>query len=323
MNKKLLWIVVVLIAASLACGLPFMGSGDETSSGSTNDDNGLPGADTDTYDVSVKNAALLEPVELSPAQRQVLTVKGPPNRFTLTFSDEMREECWYYDHLGYQVTFRNGDTYTEDNAGTPVDAAGIVSIYYPWQFNGQMGLSELLTVSETESFAVESLEEAFQEDMSIVYLKGLDVGFRGGKILYIRSIPIGEGAREMAISVEVVETIEAEEVPEEAETESEPVSFEEVHAGTHIYQMTCIYSDGTSEDVADETTWEFKEDGLYFNGDGPFPKIAENYYGLQDETGGFFFMFTRDNVVISGSFVETDDNGDDSILTFSCTLIQE
>jgi len=283
MNKKFLWIMIIFIAASLACTLPFMGSGDDETSEGTKGDNGLPGEDTDTYEVSVKDATLLEPVDLSPAQRQILTVKGPLNRFTITFSEGMREEIWYYDHLGYQVTFRNGDIYTEDDDGKPVDATEFVSVYYPWQFNGQMGLSELLTISETESFAVESLEEAFQEDLSIVYLQGLDVGFRGDQILYIRAIPIGAGAREMSVTVEVTETAETTESPAQPGPESDPLSFEQVHEGTHTYQFTCMYSDGTSENVTDEMTLEFTEEGVYSDGDGPFPKIAENYYGLQDE----------------------------------------
>jgi len=37
MNKKFLWTFVIFIAASLACCLPFVGSSDEASSGSTED----------------------------------------------------------------------------------------------------------------------------------------------------------------------------------------------------------------------------------------------------------------------------------------------
>jgi len=327
MNKKFLWTFVIFIAASLACCLPFVGSGDEASSGNTEDltdsDGGLLGMDTDTYEMTVENAALLDPVTLSPAQRQILTVKGSPNRFTIMFSDELREETWYYDHLGYQVTLRNGEVYTESDAGTPVDAVDFVSVYYPWQFNGQMGLSELLAVSETESFAVESLEEAFQEDLSLVYLQGLDAGFRGDQILYIRAIPVGAGARDMPVTVEVTEPAEASEEPEQPVSDSGLTLIEQAHEGTHTYQMTCMYSDGTSDSEADEITWQFSEEGVYFDEYGPFPKIAENYYGLDDESDGFFLMFSMDTIVWSDSFIKADEDGNPITITFSCTLIQQ
>jgi len=321
MNKKFLWTFVIFIAASLACCLPFVGSSDEASSGNTEDltdsDGGLPGMDTDTYKMTVENAALLDPVTLSPAQRQILTVIGSPNRFTIMFSDELREETWYYDHLGYQVTLRNGEVYTESDAGTPVDAVDFVSVYYPWQFNGQMGLSELLAVSETESFAVESLEETFQEALSLVYLRGLDAGFRGDQILYIRAIPIGGGARYMSVTDEVTEVLD-----QPASATGLP-AIEQAHVGTHAYQMTCTYSDGTSESEADEITWQFSEEGVYFDEYGPFPKIAENYYGLDDESDGFFLMFSMDTIVWSDSFIKADEDGNPITITFSCTLIQE
>jgi len=204
-----------------------------------------------------------------------------------------------------------------------VNVEDFVSVYYPWQFNGQMGLSELLTVSETESFAVESLEEVFQEDLSLVYLKGLDVGFRGDQILYIRAIPVGAGARDMPVTVEVTETVEATEPPEQPVSDSGLTLIEQAYKGTHTYQTTCMYSYGTSESEMEEIDWTFTEEGLYFDGDGPFPRIAENYYGLQDETGGFFFMFSMDTVVLSGSIIEADEEGNDITITYSCTLVQE
>ena len=327
MNKKYLLILLLLFATSLACTLPFMGSGDEAQSGDvkssgntvdfTESENALPSVDTDSYVVRVENVALLEPVALSTAQRQILKVKGPPNRFLIMFSDGLREETWYYDHLGYQVTLRNGDIYTENGNGTPVDTVDFVSVYYPWQFNGQMGLNELLAISEAKSFAVESLEDTFQEDLSLVYLHGLDVGFKGEQILYIRAIPLGSGASNLPVTIEATEAIG------QPDSESDLMPIIQTHEGARTYQMTCMYSDGTSESYTDTINWEFSEEGLYFNGDGPFPKIAENYYGLQDETGDYFFMFSMNMVVLSGSFFEADEDGNPVTSTFSCTLIPE
>ena len=43
----------------------------------------------------------------------------------------------------------------------------------------------------------------------------------------------------------------------------------------------------------------------------------------KDETGGFFFMFSMDTVVLSGSIIEADEDGNPITITYSCTLIQE
>ena len=309
MNKKFLWTILVFIATSLACSLPFLEGDDDGQ-------RGLPGIDTETYEVVINNTDFLEPVNLSPAQRQILTVKGPPNRFTIMFSDGLREETWYYDHLGYQVTLRNGDIFTENDAGTPVNVVDFVSIYYPWQFNGQMGLSELLKISETESFAVESLEETFKEDLSLVYLQGLDVGFQGNQIRYIRAIPIGAGARDLPV------TIEATEAVEQPVSESGLTEIEQSHEGTHMYQLTCTYSDGPPENEVYEATWDFTAEGVYYDGEGPFPKVSENYYGLQDEFGSYFITFSKEMIIINGSYMM--ENGEETTTTtFTCTLFQE
>ena len=103
MKKTYLWAILMLVAASLACNLPFV------SSPSNDSPDDLAVALPDSYEVEISDASLLEPVDLSGAQRQVLLARGAPNRFSLMFSDGMREETWYYDHLGYEVTFRNGE----------------------------------------------------------------------------------------------------------------------------------------------------------------------------------------------------------------------
>ncbi len=107
MKKTYLWAILILLAASLACNLPFLSSSSSSSASQEAPGAALP----DDYDVVIADESVLEPVNLSGAQRQVLLAKGSPNRFTLMFLDGMREETWYYDHLGYEVTFRNGEIF--------------------------------------------------------------------------------------------------------------------------------------------------------------------------------------------------------------------
>ena len=138
MKKILLYNLAFLLFTGLACRLPF-GSGVEASLSPE-----LPGA----ADGSANAETVMAAGDLSGAQRQVLAVRGVPNRFMVRFSGAMREETWYYDPVGYEVTFRNGDTYTE-NQGDPIPAALVLqSVYTPWQFYGQMGLDDLLSISD-------------------------------------------------------------------------------------------------------------------------------------------------------------------------------
>ena len=308
MKKTFLWALVILVAASLACNLPFVSS----SSPETQE---APAASLpDSYDVVIEDVAVLEPVDLSGAQRQVLLAKGTPNRFTLMFSDGMREETWYYDHLGYEVTFRNGDIFTDSDAAEPVDAVDFVTIYYPWQFNAAMGLSGLLQVTEVDTFAMETLEDAFQEDVSLVYLKGLDAGLRGEDLLFIRTIPVGEGARTFDISV--------------AQPTSQPgtgatgalTAIEAAHEGSHAYDVYCLYSDGLEDEYGDEKLWEFTDEGLLIDASYLLPKITENFYGVDDDEGGYYVNFHENDVTITGGFLEENDSGNLVQINFTCVL---
>jgi hypothetical protein len=268
----------------------------------------------DEFDVEIADASLLEPVALSGAQRQMVLAKGSPNRFTLMFSDGMREETWYYDHLGYEVTFRNGEIFTDDSSAEPVDAVDFVTIYYPWQFNAEMGLGGLLQVTEVDTFAMESLEDAFQEDVSLVYLKGLDVGLRGEELLFVRTIPVGEGARTFDIPVSQ---------PTSQPAQDDVINLtasEAAHEGTHSYEVYCLYSDGLEDEYSDEKIWEFTDEGLLIDDSYTLPKIRDDFYGFDDEEGGYYVNFQEGGVTITGGFLEEDDSGNMVQIDFTCVL---
>jgi hypothetical protein len=312
MNNKFLWAVCLLTLASLACQLPFLSADDA-------DDikNGLPGVDAESFDATVEDPNLLAAVALSPAQRQVLLVKGQPNRFLLTFVDGLREETWYYDQFGYEVTFRNGDIYTEDDGDSLSNWVDYVTIYSPWQFNQAMGLNELLAISEAEAFAIESLAETFQEDLSLVYMKGFVAGLRGEDLLFVRTVPVGEGARTLDIPVSQLAA------PSQVDPAGNLTAAEQAHAGTFTYRIYCLYSDGTSEDVIEPVTWAFLEDGVYWGDDGPFPWIRENSYGLSDSDGELFINFKENVITITGEYSDLNEQGEEVLVTFTCALTQE
>ena len=189
-----------------------------------------------------------------------------------------------------------------------------VTIYYPWQFNAEMGLSGLLRVTEVDTFAMESLEDAFQEDVSLVYLKGLDAGLRGEDLLYVRTIPVGEGAREFAIPVEDQKS------PAGDESVAGLTAAEIAHQGTHSYDTYCVYSDGLTDEYTGSVSWTFSDEGVYYDDSGPYEQIAENHFGFDDDEGSFYIAFQENVITMTGGFPEEDEAGNWVWITFSCAL---
>ncbi|MCB2213914.1 hypothetical protein KQH50_00825 [bacterium] len=311
MKKSLLWIVVILFITGMACNLPIgLGAGSAPAAG-------LPDPDAESFSPGEVEEALLEPVALSGAQRQVLAVRGIPNRFTIRFSGEIREETWVYDGAGYEITFRNGETYT-DHQGDPVSAALVLeSEYVPWWFNGAMSLNELLAATGSDTFALESLEEVFGEEVSLITLPGMDAGFRGEELLFVRAIPM-----EAAVSFSAAET-EPVEPASEPDANLKLTAAEQVHEGTHAYDVYCTYSDGLIDEYSDTITWSFTEDGLYQDDYGPYPWVTENYYSLIDEYGNRSVYFKEDIITITAEFYEADEDGELVLISMVCGLTME
>ncbi len=293
--KKSFWIaLIILAAAGLACNLPL----GINRTGSTSEV--LPDADSENFTVSARTA-FLEPEPLSSAQRQILSAKGTPNRFMILFLDGVREETWYYDYLGYEVTFRNGDIFTEGESSVTDISVTIYSDFSPWEFNGEMGLSELLTVNGSESFVVEPLDDVFKDDISLVYMDGLDAGFRNDKLVFVRVIPLKLSDQDLPAGDGLT--------PEEA-----------AHQGTHTYQVYCVYSDGLIDEYEDTKTWSFEGDGVDIDGMEFISKIAENHYGFSDEDGEYNIIFEENIVVLTGGFFEENVEGTIDYITFTCKM---
>jgi hypothetical protein len=328
MKKKTTLAILILLVTLVACEQASVGVeneeiGTETVQ-STDVRSSLPQLDGETFDASVTDPDLLEPVSLSPAQAQILNINGAPNRFLLQFLEGLRQETWYFDRLGYEVTFRNGEVYAEKEVEVEAGQAIFSSIYYPWAFSSEVGLPELLTITGSETFAYEPLKEAFDEDLSIAYLKGLDVGFRGEQVLYIRTIPIGEGAREGSPSfvleqptiIEILPTATATSSPESSTLTPEELN----HQGTHRYHLHCDYSNGNVDDLYYDLTCEFTEEGLYMNGDGPIPsRNIENLYGYPGEDLSRYLTFEKDIIREDASYTTEDAQGNSVVVSVTCT----
>ena len=328
MKKKFALAIITILAGSLACSVPFLdvAGGEESTviEDITEEPRGIPKLDSESFDAAVEDPSLLTPASLSPAQVQVLSQRGSPNRFVIQFIEGRRQETWYYDRMGYEVIFRNGEIYTENSVEVAPGEAIFFSTYYPWQFTLEMGLPELLSITDSDTFVFESVEEIFEEDLSIAYLNGLDVGFRGDQVLYIRTIPLGEGAKKGSPAFVLEQPSQIEVQPTSApSTESEGLGLtpeELAHQGAHMYHMVCEYSDGSRDDLFYEMTWEFTEEGLYMDGDGPIQaRNIDNVYGFSEEDFILYITFEADLVRQDASYTEEDEQGNPVWIDVICT----
>ncbi len=151
------------------------------------------------YPVNISAEAVPQ-YALTVAQRNKIANHGYPDRFLISFSTKtladgeriaLRQETWYYDDTGYQVVFRNGAVFTENN-GAPVESAGLGSTgYQPERFTQAMDLESVLAVTGENGFFAQPMEAGLVENGQIVFLKGLSVGFQDGKLKYVETLPLG------------------------------------------------------------------------------------------------------------------------------------
>ncbi len=194
-NKAYIFAVYcLLLVLSLACNLPFLAQ-EKISRDNDGIQEGL-----------VQNVPLESfPVDtqgylLSGAQQNILTEYGYPNRFLIQFFDlqlhsgdqvEIRQESWYYDQMGYEIIFRNGEKFT-DKKTDPLTAPGLHSTaYQPEHFILDMSLLDVLFVTGENGYYAESMPAEFIEDGMMVFLKGLSAGFENGQLRYVETLPLG------------------------------------------------------------------------------------------------------------------------------------
>lgn len=188
-KTRILSLCCMLLMMSIACNLPTL----------TQEEIGIKDGLVQNVPVGSASGDLQE-YSLSDAQRKLISDYGYPNRFILHFFDlplkegqevKIRQESWYYDERGYQIVFRNGETFTEKTTD-PVNATGLGrTAYQPERFVRGMSLMDILSVTGESGYFAESMPDGFVEDGKIVFLKGLSVGFENGRLRYVETIPLG------------------------------------------------------------------------------------------------------------------------------------
>lgn len=212
-TMRILILSFLLVVLSLACNLPFFSQGG-TSQENHSIKDGL------VQNVQIEpNSTDIQKRLLSGVQRQLVSEYGYPDRFIIQFFDlnlsgeavTIRQESWYYDGMGYEIVFRNGEKFT-DNTTEPVSAPGVQSTaYQPESFVRGMSLVDVLSITGENGYYAESLPSTLIEDGMIVFLKGLSIGFENERLRYVETIPLGNAGVSSQLPVDAIPPGEEEE----------------------------------------------------------------------------------------------------------------
>ncbi len=67
----------------------------------------------------------------------------------------------------------------------------------------------------------------------------------------------------------------------------------------------------------------FSDDGVYYQGEGPYPWTDEDDYAVLDDTGGMTIYFKKNVIPITGEFLEENAKGGAVMISVVCALTQE
>jgi hypothetical protein len=169
----------LLITAALACSLPMLMDGGGG--------NSIPDGLTENYSPSLGYPSR-NPFNYSPDQMTVINTYGNPTRFMIIFTDDQRQETWFYDTTGYSVIFRDG-VQIADKVETPEYKPEMYATTLgPNQFYRGMGIDQVVLSTGRNDITLVTLE-GLDKPSRLMYLKGLSIGLVNGEVNFVETIP--------------------------------------------------------------------------------------------------------------------------------------
>jgi len=177
-NKNIsLFVIALLVLTTLACTFgAFMAGNTSLPDGLTEDYSPPPGT------------VLQNPFTYNADQLQVKQQYGDPDRFTILFSKNIRQETWSYDTNGYSVVFRNGVKVSEKFENVGYAGQIYATTYVPDQFYNGMGIDEIVLATGQNEFYLTSIDDAEQNNR-LMHLEGLSIGLRNGQVVFVETYP--------------------------------------------------------------------------------------------------------------------------------------
>ena len=243
-NLLKIMVLFIILIASLACGLFESLSGQQIKDGLTED-----------YSPS-STSVLKNSFTYSADQLSVQQERGNPTRFTILFSENIRQETWFYDSAGYAIVFRNGVKVSEKNITPEYHDEMYATTYSPDQFYNGMGLDEIVTSTGKNDFMLTSVD-GMAENGRLMHLEGLSIGLLDGQVNFVETYPAMTEIKLEAEDFSSTKNI----VPEQTTNESPqkdiapPINLTEEEAanqGVHKY-LQVIYFDGDFLDEREVT----------------------------------------------------------------------
>ena len=124
---------------------------------------------------------------------------GMPDAFTLVMiasepgsSEITRHETWYYYRSGKRFEFVNGKPVSAENIeGVDFNTVeAIFTPYRPYQFLSGLSLEDVTDIIGEQDYPFYELGDDPLEDGELIYTRQLALGFKGGGLFYVRTIPL-------------------------------------------------------------------------------------------------------------------------------------
>ena len=243
-NHSKLLILVGLIVFSLSCTMPFLAKQGSSAIS-------LPDGLTEDYSPS-STSVLSNSFTYSADQLSVQQERGNPTRFTILFSENIRQETWFYDTAGYAIVFRNGVKVSEKNITPEYHDEMYATTHSPDQFYNGMGLDEIVLSTGKNDFMLTNVD-GMAANGRLMHLEGLSIGLLDGQVNFVETYP---AMTERKLGIEDFSQT-GDFAPEQTnnETTQEDIAptislteEEAANQGTHKY-LSVIYYDG---DIIDE-----------------------------------------------------------------------
>ena len=135
---------------------------------------------------------------LSTQQQEVLSEYGYPDSFLILFYENtlpngqrapIREETWYYHQSAYEITYRNGEKYTESHQ-QPETEELFHTPYRPEMFIREMEMEQVLAVAGQDTYVEDPIEKILLGNADLYFTEGLIFGISDGELRYLETVPL-------------------------------------------------------------------------------------------------------------------------------------
>lgn len=294
MNNKFTHILIPLAAAALtlACNLSGAVSG------------GLQDGLIENYKPAA-GSGQNNTFTYSEEQLSTLQQYGNPTRFNIIFTQQSRDETWYYDTTGYTAAFQNGVLIAEQSYEPVYQENLYATTYTPDLFYSGMDIDAISVAAGRNSFVLTTID-GMPEESRLMHLEGLSIGLVDGKINFLETYPAtteislspedfaSEAPAAMEADSQDTASAGSSTSPEEPAAALDLTPAESDCAGTHNYEVVYYVDAEEVERKSTTVAINFTMTGLEWTEDGEiliFTRTEPNIYEKEDLDSWLYITF--------------------------------